>query len=79
MEGLEGWVGRKGGERGRRAAGSTLLTGFLLPVLIRIKCVKSYLCLRGIVLDEVASFKGFGTIDERVNMETEETLSLALG
>ena len=70
--------GRKDGERGRRAAGSTLLTGFLLPVLTGIKCVKSYLCLRGIVLDDVASFKGFGTLYERVNMETEGTLSIAL-
>ena len=73
-----GW-GRKGGEWGRRAAGSTLLTGggFLLPLTV-IKCVESYLCLCGIVLDDVASFKGFGTLDERVNIETEGTLSLAL-
>ena len=79
MEGLEGWMGRKGGERGRRTAGSTLLTGFLLHLpLTVIKCVESYLCLRGIVLDDIASFKGFGTLDERVNMETEGTLSLTL-
>ena len=65
----DGW-GRKDGDRGRRAAGSTLLTGLLLPVLILIKCVESYLCLRGIVLDNVAGFKGFGTLDEPVVMET---------
>ena len=73
-----GWE-RKGGERGRRAAGNALLAGFLLLLpLTEVKCVESYLYLRGIVLDDVAGFKGFATLSKRTRIETEGTLSLAL-
>ena len=75
----DGW-GRKVGERGRRAAGSALLTGFLLLLhLSKVECIESYICLCGIVLDDVAGFKGLATLFERVTIETEGTIIFALG
>ena len=80
MEGLQGRVGGGGaGGQGRGTAGGARLTGLLFSRSLESECDEFRLGFLGVVLGDVAGFKGFATLHKGINPKADGTVSLTLG